>query len=291
MTLRAFRLILAANEQFHLSLAIFALKFVQGHLGHSPQTTGNQLQYCTRNGKSVAPRKQITMPSVFRPASSLTRDQVREIDRRAAEEYGLPGIVLMENAGRGCVLSLLAQGCQGPVVICCGKGNNGGDGFVIARHLEASGLAVKVLLLANPDSLRGDALANYEVARRSNIPIRHLPPVVAAADIDVELAGAEWIVDALLGTGATGHPQPPLATVIERINAAPARCLAVDLPSGLDCDTGEPASPTIRADLTCTFVARKQGFANPAAGPFLGNVEVVDIGVPRQLLAEYAGGK
>lgn len=218
---------------------------------------------------------------------SLTRDQVRELDRRAMEEYGLPGVVLMENAGRGCVLSILAHGCQGPVVICCGKGNNGGDGFVIARHLEARGIDVKVLLLADPAALRGDAAANYSIAVKSGIRIHVVNADVAAAEIDALLQGADWIVDALLGTGAQGNPQPPISTVIERINASPARKLAVDLPSGLNCDTGEPAIPTIRADVTCTFVAPKRGFTHSAARPYLGIVEVVEIGVPGRLLREY----
>lgn len=218
---------------------------------------------------------------------SLTRDQVREIDRRSMDEYGLPGMVLMENAGRGCVYSLVAHGCRGPVVICCGKGNNGGDGFVIARHLEARGIDVKVLLLADPAVLRSDAAANYSIAVKSGIRIQVVNADIAAAEIDAQLQDAEWIVDALLGTGAHGNPQPPVSTVIARINASPARKFAVDLPSGLNCDTGEPATPTIRAEVTCTFVAPKRGFSNPAADQYLGNVEVVDIGVPDRLLREF----
>jgi NAD(P)H-hydrate epimerase len=219
--------------------------------------------------------------------TALTREQVREIDRRAAEEFGLPGIVLMENAGRGCALSLLRQGCRGPVIICCGKGNNGGDGFVIARHLDAAGIQVKILLFADPAALRGDAAANCAVAEKSRLPMVVVPANVSAAEIDTHLTGAEWIVDALLGTGAKGNPQPPILTAIERLNASPAKTLAVDLPSGLDCDTGEPATPTILADVTCTFVARKLGFANPSAVEYLGTVEVIEIGVPAVLLRQY----
>lgn len=219
--------------------------------------------------------------------TALTRDQVREIDRRAAEEFGLPGLVLMENAGRGCALSLLKHGCRGLVVICCGKGNNGGDGFVIARHLDAAGIAVKLLLLADPATLRGDAATNYTIAERSQLPIVLLQADTSAAEIDAQLAGADWIVDALLGTGAKGNPQPPMSLAIERMNASPAQKFAVDLPSGLECDTGEPATPTIRAAVTGTFVARKVGFANPAAKAHLGTVEVLDIGVPAALLRQY----
>jgi NAD(P)H-hydrate epimerase len=219
--------------------------------------------------------------------TTLTRDQVREIDRRAADEFGLPGLILMENAGRGCVLSLQRHGCWGPVVICCGKGNNGGDGFVIARHLDAAGIAVKILLFADPIALRGDAAANFAIAKKSRLPMVVLPATVSTDEVDAHLMGAEWIVDALLGTGAKGNPQPPISTAIERINASPAKKFAVDLPSGLDCDTGEPATPTVRADVTCTFVARKIGFANSSAAALLGMVEVVEIGVPRVLLQEF----
>ncbi len=219
-------------------------------------------------------------------ANSLTVKQVREIDRLAAEQIGLPGIVLMENAGRSCALALLAHGCRGPVVICCGKGNNGGDGLVIARHLEATGVPVHVLLFADPATLKGDALANYQVAERSQIPITVLGANTTAAEIDQHLAGAAWLVDALLGTGAKGIPQPPISLAIERMNASTAATFAVDLPSGLDADTGEPGQPTIVADLTCTFVARKTGFDNPRAQAYLGTIEVAEIGVPRKLLAE-----
>src|SRR5213593_3262175 len=97
---------------------------------------------------------------VIRP---LTRDQVRELDRRAIEEYGMSGLVLMENAGRGCVDMLCELGCKGPVVIVCGKGNNAGDGFVIARHLELRGYTCRVLLLSPPHELRGDAAANFTI--------------------------------------------------------------------------------------------------------------------------------
>ena len=97
-----------------------------------------------------------------------------------------------------------------------------------------------------------------------------------------------WIVDALLGTGASGPPREPFATAIRAINSASALRLAVDLPSGLDCDTGEPGDPTVQAHHTCTFVAPKTGFGNPAAAPYLGHVHILDIGAPRCLLNEYA---
>jgi NAD(P)H-hydrate epimerase len=206
----------------------------------------------------------------------LTRKQVRAIDRRAIEELGVPGVVLMENAGRGAAEVLLSLGARGPVLVCCGKGNNGGDGFVIARHLDNRDLAVRVLLFANPEELTGDAAINCTIIRRSGVPleVRSGPP----------LEPAEWIVDALFGTGLAGAVRPPFDGVIAAINASGAKVLAVDIPSGLDCDTGEPLGPTVRADHTVTFVAAKKGFENPASQQWVGAIHVVDIGAPRAAL-------
>lgn len=218
---------------------------------------------------------------------TLTRNAVRELDRAAIEEFGLPGIVLMENAGRNAAAILLEQQPNGRVVICCGKGNNGGDGFVIARHLDNHNVDVRVLLFADAAALTGDAAVNCEVVRRSGIPVREFAGEFGAAELDADLHAAEWIVDALLGTGITGNVREPLATVIGRINAAPARVLAIDLPSGLDCDTGEPLGLCVQAELTVTFVAPKAGFANPAANASLGEVHVADIGAPHVLWERF----
>ena len=216
----------------------------------------------------------------------LTRSQVREIDRRAIEEFGLPGIVLMENAGRGAaeLLHGLAPGVS--VAIVCGKGNNAGDGFVIARHLENLGHAVRLLLACDPAELRGDAAIAWRMVEKAGIPTTKLA-AATAAEWERALAGADWIVDALLGTGATGAPRGVIATAIDAVNAAArhgSQVFAVDLPSGLDCDTGQPLGPCVRADVTATFVARKVGFDAPAAAPWLGAVHVVGIGAPRALL-------
>lgn len=218
--------------------------------------------------------------------SSLNAQQSRDVDRRAVAEYGMNSLVLMENAGRGCADVLERLGIRGPVVIGCGKGNNGGDGFVIARHLELRGHTVRVLLWAEPAELRGDAAANWTILQRADTPREVLSGQFDAERVAAALAGADWIVDALLGTGSRGEPRPPLDEVIRAFNAAPARRLAVDLPSGLDADTGIPAATTFRADHTCTFVARKRGFDAPAAAPWLGTVHVCDIGVPARLLRE-----
>jgi NAD(P)H-hydrate epimerase len=220
----------------------------------------------------------------------LSREQVREVDRRAIADYGLPGIVLMENAGRGVAERLKALGARGPIVICCGRGNNGGDGLVIARHLDQRGVAVRVLLFARVDELQGDAAINARVVCRAGLPLEELPDGGKPAELAEELARADWLVDCLLGTGARGEPREPLAAVIDQMNAAGRPILAVDLPSGLDCDTGQPAQHTIRAARTCTFVALKPGFLAPGAAAYTGEIDVIDIGVPRRLLEEIVGG-
>jgi len=208
----------------------------------------------------------------------LSREQVRALDRRAIDEFGVPGVILMENAGRGAAEVLMSLGVQGSVAVCCGKGNNGGDGFVIARHLDLHGIAVRVLLFAHPEQLTGDAATNYQIVSRAGIPLEVRGDAVG---LGPELAAADWIVDALFGTGLTGAVRPPFDGVIAAINASGAQVLAVDIPSGLDCDTGEPLGATIRAQHTVTFVAAKKGFANPASREWTGTVHVSGIGAPR----------
>jgi NAD(P)H-hydrate epimerase len=223
----------------------------------------------------------------------LTRAEVREVDRLAIEEYGLPGIVLMENAGRNAARLLHGLGILGPVAIACGRGNNGGDGFVIARHLQLLGHEVRLLLACPLTDYRGDAAVNAEVARRAGLAILDLS-TSSPQDWAAALRDAAWIVDALLGTGATGAPRGAVATAIAAINDARAagegrgvRVFAVDLPSGLDCDTGDRAGACVRADVTATFVAPKPGFDALTASDVTGPVHVLDIGAPAALLARF----
>jgi len=218
----------------------------------------------------------------------LTREQLRRIDQTAIDQYGLSGLVLMENAGRGCTDVLCTLGVSGPVVICCGKGNNAGDGFVIARHLELRGHMVRVLMWSDPAELTGDAATNFSILRKAGIETHVSDQGFDSQWLAQQLKGAVWILDALLGTGASGEPRPPYDQVIDALNAADARRMAVDVPSGLDCDTGRPSQHTFHADHTCTFVAPKTGFEHDAALFWLGEVHVVDIGAPRKILEELA---
>jgi NAD(P)H-hydrate epimerase len=218
----------------------------------------------------------------------LSRDEVRAVDRRAIEQYGVPGVVLMENAGRGAAEILVGLGARGPVRICAGKGNNGGDGFVIARHLDIQQVPVRVLLFARTEQLTGDAATNFRIVEKAGLPITVFGDVNEQA-LTAEFATSDWVVDALFGTGLTGPVRPPFDRVIAAINTSGARVLAVDIPSGLDCDTGRPLGATVRAEHTVTFVAPKKGFAEPEAKEWLGQVHVVGIGAPRAALP--SGGR
>ncbi len=230
------------------------------------------------------------MPNEDLATPVLTREQCRRVDQLAIERYGIPGIVLMENAGRGVVDGLVRLGLSGPLLICCGRGNNAGDGFVIARHAEIRGISAVTLLYCEPDRLTGDAAVNYSILKATGAPLivcgNRFDPVV----FNRYATDAGVIIDALLGTGATGAPRPPFDELIDHINACPATVVAVDLPSGLDCDTGVAAAPTVRADFTFTFAARKPGFLVAGVERFTGAVHLCDIGVPPRLLAEAASG-
>jgi NAD(P)H-hydrate epimerase len=221
----------------------------------------------------------------------LSRQQVRELDRQASEIYGVSGVVLMENAGRGAAEVLLGLKVQGKVVLCCGKGNNGGDGFVMARHLDNHRIPVHILLFARLEDLRGDAATNYQIVARSGLPISIFGgETLELSEVNRNLAEADWIVDALYGTGLQGPVRPPLDCVIEAVNKAGKKVLAVDVPSGLDCDTGQPMGATVRADHTVTFVDAKIGFSLPEASVWLGEVHVMDIGAPRRPVESFGAG-
>ncbi len=228
---------------------------------------------------------------------SLSREQSRAVDTLAIERYGFSGMVLMENAGRGVVEVLVeidpslvgGKDSRSAVGIFCGKGNNGGDGFVIARHLEILGAPVRVFLLAPASELTGDAERNFKILTHTQVPIVDLSGSTdTALSLNEHAADTSWLIDAMLGTGAVGEPREPYRTAIEWLNRNPGRRLAVDVPSGLDCDTGRPSACTVRADITCTFVAPKVGFAKGEAAEFVGQLHVVSIGVPRHLIAEAA---
>ena len=221
----------------------------------------------------------------------LSRDEVRGIDARAARELGMPTLILMENAGRGAAAWLLERGVatKGRGLILCGPGNNGGDGGVVARHLDLWGSSVRVVWFASADQLRGDAAVQFQILARSGLDQSCCDDATSVTPerLDALLAGSEWLVDALLGTGLTRPVEGMLRTVIEAIDRSGKPVFALDLPSGLDADTGRPLGVAVHARATATFVAPKLGFAAPGAVAYTGDVTVVDIGVPRSILEPF----
>jgi NAD(P)H-hydrate epimerase len=215
----------------------------------------------------------------------LTREQVRNIDRLSVEKYHIPGAVLMENAAiAACnVASKMTGPTDGPVVIVCGGGNNGGDGMTIARHLHNRGYDVRIFLTTDPQKYAGEAKINWEIVQAMRLP---------AESGDFKKIGKSrpaLILDAIFGTGLTQPPREPFDSIVAEIEASRAPVLAIDIPSGLDCDTGKPlGKKCVRANQTITFVAEKAGFARPEAKEFLGEVIVGDIGCPRELIDDQA---
>ncbi len=219
---------------------------------------------------------------------ALSRSQVRDVDRVAIDEYCVPGIVLMENAGRNSsevVVRLFDSISDQNVVVVVGHGNNGGDGLVIARYLELAGAKVRVVLAASPQRFERDSLANLDIINRSGID------QVCLAGAAVEqwqntLLPATCVIDAILGTGASGAARGDSKVAIEsilgRMKIAPRPyVVSIDAPSGFDCDRGVPCGPCVCADETLTFVALKQGFKTTDAERYTGRIHVIDIGVPK----------
>ncbi len=230
----------------------------------------------------------------------LTRQQARSIDVMAIERYGMLGLVLMENAGRGAAEWIHHQYPDGPIAILCGKGNNAGDGYVIARHLQLLQRDICIIQCAPPQQLTGDALHNWTIAEKANLPTLCLfgectNQVESVSALDIQklestLQRHSIILDCLLGTGAVGELREPFATTVLQANQSEATRVAIDVPSGLDCDSGNPSRICFRAESTCTFVAPKAGFMTPQARPYVGRIKVVGIGVPQQLLDEFSHG-
>jgi ADP-dependent NAD(P)H-hydrate dehydratase / NAD(P)H-hydrate epimerase len=218
----------------------------------------------------------VTLPPWMEPL--LEADAMRATDRWAIDERGVPSLDLMEAAGEGLAGVIARRAPVGRVAIVCGKGNNGGDGLVAARLLRQAGRDVDVLAVAPPDELRGDAA----------VQLGRLPGEPPAPFDAARLEGAGGIVDALLGTGATGPPREP--AVIEAMNAAGAPIVAADVPSGVDASTGEVAGAAVRAVATATFHRAKPGLWIHPGKAHAGDIEVIAIGIPDGAPAEAGIG-
>ena len=227
---------------------------------------------------------------------TLSVEQTRRIDQRAQSEIGIPSIVLMENAGIG-LAHHIRNYIIPPINICkvvmiCGKGNNAGDAFAAARHLFQQSIRPLVFLVEDEARLEGDAAINYRIIRRLGISCEPL------ANFSTHQAG--WnrvpvlLIDAVLGTGFKMPLREPAISATREINrfkkmhVVSVKVLAVDVPSGLDGDSGAAEADTVRADMTVTFACLKPGLVKPEARPYVGRTEVVDIGIPESLYQEVS---
>lgn len=224
---------------------------------------------------------------------AFNREAVRAIDRLAIDEYGIPGVVLMENAARGLLgsaLHMLRDSALASafdhhdrfVVAVCGSGNNGGDGYALARHLHNRGVNVIVARVGEP-ALKSDAGINREICQRMGI--RQF--TIERAMDELMPDQISLIVDALFGTGLDRPVRGVAADAIVWMNAAHRPILAADVPSGMDCDTGDVLGCAVQATRTVTFVGLKTGFLGLDAQKLLGDVVVADIGVPRALIERF----
>jgi NAD(P)H-hydrate epimerase len=215
----------------------------------------------------------------------VTASQMRRIDQQTIEDIGIPGMVLMEHAGNAVVRAIQSQfpNCK-HIGIFVGKGNNGGDGLVIARQLSHVGQSVQIFLVSPPDRFTGDALTNLQIVQNLQLPIEHIFSETALEAMEGKIAVCDLIVDAIFGTGLRGGVRGDIAAVIERINAIQRPVIAIDLPSGLAADTGQAEGACIHADYTVTIGLPKRGLLLYPGAELTGQLEVADIGFPERVI-------
>jgi hydroxyethylthiazole kinase-like uncharacterized protein yjeF len=215
----------------------------------------------------------------------VTAQEMRELDRRTIKEVGVPSLVLMENAGRSTYQILRREfpGLSGPVAVVAGRGNNGGDGFVVARYLANDGIPVTVFVLAEKGQIQGDARLNLDILDRMGVEVAETLTEEDLSPAVHHLSRVGLIVDALLGTGLNSPVRGLMETLIDRINHLRPPVLSVDIPSGLSADTGEPLGTAIRADVTVTYGFPKLGQILPPGRDYVGRLWQVDISIPPAL--------
>jgi hydroxyethylthiazole kinase-like uncharacterized protein yjeF len=222
----------------------------------------------------------------------LNTEQMREADRRTIEDIGIPSIVLMENAGRQAVAAMEAAFediTSSRVAVICGRGNNGGDGFVVARTLVQRGIETSVFLLGSVAEVRGDARTNLEVLGRIGMTVVE---ITSAQEWELhfsELSEIDLVVDAMLGTGFRGRLSGLFETVVADLNSLGVPIVAIDLPTGLSADTAALDGPAVEASMTVTLAAPKIPLVFPPADTHAGDLVIADIGIPLPLLDELEG--
>ncbi|NOY68317.1 MAG: NAD(P)H-hydrate dehydratase [Deltaproteobacteria bacterium] len=219
----------------------------------------------------------------------LTADEMREADRQTIESFGIPGRVLMENAGRGAVrvfLENFPDALNKAVGIAAGRGNNGGDGFVMARCLASMGADVTIFLLSEPARLSGDAAANFGLLSPLNIPVIEIPDVDAFHTLKSRMQKPMLWIDAIFGTGLNSDIRGHYRQIIDFINDSGKPVFSVDIPSGLHADIGQPLGTCIKAHATATFGAAKPGLVMAPGCACSGRLSIIDIGIPNQVISE-----
>lgn len=221
----------------------------------------------------------------------VSAHQMKQIDKYTIEDFGIPSIVLMENAGRGAsqtALDMLSNATNKKVICVCGKGNNGGDGFMCARHLVNKGVEVEVFLMGESSQLKGDAKINFDT-------LKYLRPESLSylnSDKEIKLLegrieNCQHVIDAIFGIGLSGQVKEPYSKVIRMINDSGNSVLAIDVPSGLEATTGKALGGYIKAEKTVTFGLSKTGFIKEDGPQNMGEIVVVDISIPRKVVDKF----
>ncbi len=221
---------------------------------------------------------------------TVTVAQMRELDRRAIEDYRIPSILLMENAGlrtADFIHKMYGQSIKGKtIMIICGRGNNGGDGFVIARHLMNKGYIVNVAVLSDKNKIKGDAQINLDIFERMGGYVIFIDVKDFNEKVKNIINDSEIIVDAIFGTGLDRDIEEPIKTNIKLINQSQKTVVSVDAPSGLNCDSGAILGIAVKSDATVTMASAKEGFFKGEGPSCVGKVHVVDISIPKKILDE-----
>lgn len=219
----------------------------------------------------------------------ITSQKMREIDKLTQEEFGIPAIILMENAGRMAsqvALDMLSKSKKGKVICICGRGNNGGDGFVCARHLINNSVDTDIFLLGNPHRLKGVARINCKILEKMGKRIKILKDKDNFTFFKNEMKKARLLIDAIFGIGLSGEVREPYRSIINVMNKSKKPILAIDIPSGLDATEGKVLGVCVKATKTVTFALPKTGFVRNDGPLYIGELITVDISIPKVLLPE-----
>lgn len=216
---------------------------------------------------------------------TVTVKEMKDIDRAAIEEYGIPALILMENAGvavANCAEAMMPSDCS--LALLCGRGNNGGDGFVAARHLINREKETSLFLVGRREEVKGEARINLNILLEMNQPISELRSKKDLVDLKKTLETKTLIIDAIFGIGLQGQVKTPADEIIRILNDSQKPIIAVDVPSGLDADTGEVLGNCVMATKTVTMGLAKKGFFLNEGPRYVGEIVVADIGIPEKLL-------